>query len=892
MANKLIKTVFILIFLFLPLFSALSWEVIKTDYFTVFYEKGYEKQAREFLNALEYYRPKAEKIVGNGAMGVPIVVEDIGTIANGMTDPINNRIFLYTYKPSAKSLGTSLESWETDVGIHEYIHLLHMRKANGFMGALSSIFGNYFIPNIYSFGWIVEGITVYTESQITPYQGRLNDGYYDSYVATRVKDGRFPSILEAHYSPIDYPYYDGIYNYGGVFFEHLSKTYGEDKFARFFDNYGSSLPIFMINYSAKQVYGKSFSELWKEWKKYESERSKDFVMEGERLTNKGWYTSDLVLYNDKLYYIRTYIEKTGAFDSYVLSAIIQRDIRTGKEETLITTTSSFLTPFKIHNGKIYYTLAEVKSGYANVSYMKYGFYSILCERDIETGKDKVLLKDEIRDFDVMPDGNVIYSRDKKDKFGSEIIKYDVNTKEKNTLFDSDYIVDRMVINNNRVIVSARKDWANYSLYMLNLDNGDFIPIADNPRFEGFHSVYGDKIFWTANYGEVYSTYCYDMSSGRIYRITKNGYSSYPVYNEANNKLYHIGLNSYGYDIYAKDIEWHEGEIPFESATIPPNNKIDDSIIRKGSYLDNLKTLFPSLRLPNFYYDEGSEENAFGLLISGQDTLRHFPYSAELLYDFSQKKPLYNISFSANVLMPLSTSFTARNIDKEQEYGFDMKYPLLLRMKGLTDLYVGLSAKTYNESKNENINRTEFSPYVSSAFTFPKTSINLGFKTFIERENIRSTIDRNAFAVNLGIDRYIKKSALHIRTKGIYDPDSTYDPKVDNKSDSLFPVIRGYDDPIDAKIGMTISADLTASIFPLRFGFFIIPYIFFEDVCGSLFFDASIPKDIKNPQMSTGLELHIETHALMYLPFDFGMRFVVNRYKDLNIEPFAKLGFSF
>ncbi|MDD1475091.1 hypothetical protein MEO41_28045, partial [Dolichospermum sp. ST_sed4] len=163
-------------------------------------------QAREFLKALEYYRPKVENLTQNQAYHLPIIVEDIGTIANGMTDSITNRIFLFTYPPSASSLGTSVQNWATFVGVHEYTHLLHLTKVGGLMEAVKTLFGNNFLPNVYSLGWVDEGITVYSESQLSPYQGRLNDGYYSSYIAARVKDNRFPSILEAAYPPIEYPY--------------------------------------------------------------------------------------------------------------------------------------------------------------------------------------------------------------------------------------------------------------------------------------------------------------------------------------------------------------------------------------------------------------------------------------------------------------------------------------------------------------------------------------------------------------------------------------------------------------------------------------------------------------------------------------------------------------
>lgn len=74
-----------------------------------------------------------------------------------------------------------------------------------------------------------------------------------------------------------------------------------------------------------------------------------------------------------------------------------------------------------------------------------------------------------RDFEILKDSSIIYSKDKKDSFGSEIIKYDINSKEKKKLFDSEYLVDRIVSDGDRIIVSARKDWENFNIYVLDLD---------------------------------------------------------------------------------------------------------------------------------------------------------------------------------------------------------------------------------------------------------------------------------------------------------------------------------------------------------------------------------------------------------------------------------------
>ncbi len=861
-----------------------SWEVIKTDYFTVFYDRESKWQAEKFLKSIEYYRPVAERLTGNRKYHTPVIIENIGTTSNGMTDPIFNRIYLYTYPPSASVLGTGTQSWEAMVSLHEYIHLLHLSKVGGIMVVPKTLFGNLFMSNLFSLGWVVEGITVYGESQISPYQGRLNDGYYSSYIASRVKDDRFPSIMKAAYPPTEYPYVDGIYNYGGVFFEYLAKTYGEDKFSEFFNRYGSSIPIVMFGFSSKQTFGASFKDLWKDWQEYEHNRFKDSVIEGENLTNKGWYTIDLILRDNSLYYTNLSIQKTAPFNAQRFAKLIQKDIITGKEKCLVSTTSFFSAPMRVYNNKLYYAIEEIKPGYANTSYDGLGFYSVIHEKDLSSGRDRMIFKDEIRGFEILDDKTIVYSKDRKDNFGSEIIKYDIQSKEKTKLFDSDYIIDRIVSNEKWIVVSARKDWENYSIYYLNLSNGEMTPIVDTPYFEGHHTLCGNRLFFTANYDKRYMIYCKELSSGRTYRLTENYYSTNPNYEPESQKIYYIGLNSYGFDVYVKDVEWTEFEVPeFEKFT-PPIMELDTDKVVKGGYIDNLKTLFPALHIP--YVSVGSENKTLvGISLIGEDALGHFPYNIDFQYDLDKKEPVFDTKLSMNVFAPFSAIISAYNKDYKKRFSLDTQYPLFMRLSsGISELTIGLSGKVFNDLEDRSLGRREIAPNIITAFSFPLTTISLSISAPIEKKSFGSRINRNAIMPELRINQYVKKSAISLKARGIYDPDNPYDPKRDDKDDAPFPIIRGYKDPLDVKIGLSFSTDVSMPILKIRKGIFLMPYVFFEDICANGFFDASVQKGGKNLIASSGLELHLETNMAMWFPLDLGVRFVVNKDRKYKLEP--------
>ena len=138
-------------------------------------------------------------------------------------------------------------------------------------------------------------MTVYSESKISPYEGRLNDGFFDSYLGTSSSGNTFPSIVEATNEPLSFPY-GKIYLYGGEFFSFLSRTYGEEHFAQFFKTYGSYpwaplsvlFPCTGLDIAARKTFGHSFPALFSQWRDAEKERFADLSDHGIRVTHTGW----------------------------------------------------------------------------------------------------------------------------------------------------------------------------------------------------------------------------------------------------------------------------------------------------------------------------------------------------------------------------------------------------------------------------------------------------------------------------------------------------------------------------------------------------------------------------------------------------------------------------
>src|SRR5208283_3215959 len=107
------------------LFAWADWETIKTKDFIIFYKEGYENSAYQILNIMEQFKEVPERITGNKIYNVPPVLEDVGQVSNGLTDPVYYNIHLLNYAEP------DIENWWQLAGIHEYTHMLHLTETGG-----------------------------------------------------------------------------------------------------------------------------------------------------------------------------------------------------------------------------------------------------------------------------------------------------------------------------------------------------------------------------------------------------------------------------------------------------------------------------------------------------------------------------------------------------------------------------------------------------------------------------------------------------------------------------------------------------------------------------------------------------------------------------------------
>ena len=479
---KRIPIILAMIFFAFAAFASFDWKTVKTEEFEVFYKPGYEKRALKLLSSLDYFKNIPEKITGSKKTGIPVLLEDFGISAprGGCANPVYY-VMSITNDPGKEAFRMPL------VGAHEYTHMLHLTRSEGLPSLFTFLFGGAFAPPLISPGWAIEGITTYTESKISKYSSRLNNGAYDSYIGACVAENEFPSVMKATYRPVEMPSYLSWYLFGGEFFDFLSKKYGEEKFAEFFEKYSwwplsyfsPVLPVLGIDSVLGNVYGKPAEGLWEEWEEYERERFKDFKMQGQKITGHGWYSRYPVINSGFLYYNRVVVRKHAPFSTRAYSDIVRINTKNMKRKKIMSTTSSFTHPVVFAGGNVYYSIAETKGNYANTANYGFGSFAAVYEENPETGKKRKICEGRIRTF--YADGNALYyAADKKDGFGSKIYSVGLDGLNKKHLFDTDYLILRFSNDGGVTVVEARKEGGNADLYFFDPENKSFREMVISP----------------------------------------------------------------------------------------------------------------------------------------------------------------------------------------------------------------------------------------------------------------------------------------------------------------------------------------------------------------------------------------------------------------------------
>jgi hypothetical protein len=872
------------------------WKTLKTDSFVLFYPAGRERQAFAALGSLERHRAYVETLVGRTGRRLPVVLPDAGTESNGYADFIFRRIHLYLYPPSVGELAFSPSWWDL-VGVHEYTHWLHLTSASGLPAALAWALGDAYAPNVFVPDWLAEGLAVYAESGITPYGGRLNDGTFDAYLAARLLSLQPPSLAEATFAPPAYPGDTGPYLFGGEFIHYLAETYGREALTRFIRQYGASplsylsplLPLAGLDRTARAVFGKRFAALWQDWILWEGRRLGNRPAPGRPLSPPAWRLGNPVVCDGRLYSLRSLSTPAGPFEVRWRHELRVLDPLSGKERLLLRSASSFTQGLRMREGLLYYAVEELRSGLANVEMLSYGACSVIYAYDPQRGRSRRVLQYSLRAFEPLPGGDIVLSRDRTDGFGSEILlwksKPEPGQVNPRLLLRSDYLVREILVEGERVLVSARREGENFRIYRVDPTSFQTRPIVAGPYASGGMSLAGDRLLFVCNENGRYAVYAGDPDAAEEFRpsvrLTDAEYASAAAYDPAGGRLYYRGLHPQGYALFAVDLDlrgagWGAGGPEPQAAALPPTGGEDRTALaeipaRRGGYGDNLLTLFPRLIAPALSLDMANSRYLAGLSILGTSALGDIRYYASGLLDVQTGAPAAQGGFWY-LLPPLTFSLAGSTLDSGSLEAA-VEAPLLARLAPVgRSLTLGLSAVLFGAECAAKY----YEPFLG--FSLSGALDEIAGAVGVPFERIELGSQRNSLAVSgqLAFSHAFPFGALKVSLLGVHDFEGLA---------WWLPAPRGYAGRLAASSGMTLDLDIPFRLLKIRQGLWN-PPLYVQDVFFNPFATAALNQGLEW-QAAGGLEMHLETKVLAAYtgwPVDLILRAAVNR------EGFFSLGF--
>ena len=845
------KKLFLISLLPLLAFAAVRWQVLRSEHYNLVYPKGYDFQAQRAVDWLEILRPKVNNLVGYDPGKVWIVIEDMGMTVNGFSNPIGNEIHLFTTPPSGLDLST--QDWIRTVAIHEYAHEVSLSSVWGLPKALGILLGPWVIPNMVTPGWMIEGVTVYTESHLLPYEGRLQAGEFDANLLTRAAQGvKTTRTWNMEGAIFEYPM-GAIYAYGGPFFEWLTEEKGDTAIARFYRLHGSRIPLFSFDRSAREAFGESFPFLIHDWKQSVAERAKDYIpadSAARKLTSDGWYISGSAVTDGKLvYYSRTYGRKPAALYTKFYFDITSLDPATGDVKVLKRPNTNVGLPLRVHDDVLYYAATVTARGFPNTSGSSFGELNELRALDLGTHKETKLYKGRLRAFDRMPDGSFLISLDKENaEFGSRLVQLDPALGGAPfELYSGDLLVGEIVISDKgEVFCTARHQGENWDIYRFSYPDQTWTQLTRTPWAESGLSVAPDGgVLYSANpYGTDGRAGCYrlDPNTGSVEEFNVPSYTLNPLL--VGSELVFTGMNPKGNDLYSVIPEAVTASFPAITDAPVLEPSYSGGYEKRSSCSPYLTLLRPWLRVPYFDFkysnDTGLTHLNLGAFLMGSDVITENSYNLIAYYDVIGEAPSVDFSWENAIFAPLNLylDFNLTPVWSPNHnlsgYTYNLYpyfwYPVVSNQgKGLTNLFWGEGFRFNGDSLQ---NR-----HISSSLLG-----NFSWPYFRMGGSVTHSWESPIFSSSESSILYLRASGTLDLVGGLLIGDVS--TRIDLSLDKLpsygySSPIRGYKDTILTTTDpffQTATLEYRHRLLKMRFGIWN-PNVFFEDLYVTLFADA-------------------------------------------------------
>jgi hypothetical protein len=272
----------------------LPFRTLTTPHFVIYYHRGEEPLVSRLRTIVEEVHTALTTRLKTTPKGrTHVVLVDQTDLANGFATPYPyDTIQMTAVPPTAGEIIGNFDDWLTLVFTHEYTHVLHLDRSEGWARIGRYVLGRspLVLPNLYLPQWQTEGLATFEES-INTGRGRIPAGDFRDIVDVAARNGRLEPLDRVNGGLIAWPAGSAHYAYGAYFHEYLARRFGEEKLADLGEATARRFP-YTGSKAFQYVFGESLGDLWKDFarSRLEAVASENAPPEiaGRRLTTRGF----------------------------------------------------------------------------------------------------------------------------------------------------------------------------------------------------------------------------------------------------------------------------------------------------------------------------------------------------------------------------------------------------------------------------------------------------------------------------------------------------------------------------------------------------------------------------------------------------------------------------
>jgi hypothetical protein len=659
----------------------LQWWTMETAHFRVHYYKGLEPVAEKVAALAEGVNQRLADALGHDLTDVThIILSDHTDDANGYADAFPyNAIHLWVTAPEDLSALGDYDDWQLELVTHEHTHVIHTDTAGGIPALVNRIAGKWWLPNRAQPKWILEGIAVLEESAHTT-GGRLRSSIFDMYLRADVLEKRLVPLDQMSHFVRRWPQGNIWYLYGSRFLRWIADVYGESTLRAVIADYGQQVIPWSVNRSMRRATGHTYEELYAGWSDHLSahygEKMRKVealgVREGRRLTQQAQIVGNPRFIPpaarktcaSELLYFRDDGHSRPGFYRLPLDGHRPSDGSGG--ELAIRAQGHGSASFAPDGRVVFNSVAIHRRVYAlnELFLLPRGVDS---PSGFEPERKRMTQGARAQDPDVSPDGTqIVFTENHRGTTTLMIARLSdegelsgARALVPSARFEQAY-TPRFSPDGQWVVYSAWTEGGYRDIRLVEVKSGRFFAITRDRAmdWQPSFSPDGSRIFFASDRVlGIPNVFAFDRADGKLWQVTnvRTG-AFYPEVSPDGRSLVYAGYTSYGYDLYAIDLEpsrWREAP-PYLNTRPEPPQYAPATITARHPY-----NPLPTLRPRSWRLDAGPGTFGTALAIStaASDAVGHHALAAALLLETERGDPQGAVAYAYQRLpFDLSISF--------------------------------------------------------------------------------------------------------------------------------------------------------------------------------------------------------------------------------------------